>query len=509
MSDLESILPLLVVFLPLAGAFGLLLLPVRGMDSGSRSLWGFAQTIGLATFFLSLPFWFGYGPGEAGIKFRFSTTWFHLQNLQVHFALGVDGLSLLLVLLTTLVSAIVLFSAPGHITERAREFLFWVLVMESGMLGVFLALDFFTFYVFWEVMLIPLYFIIGIWGGPRRRYATIKFFVYTMAGSVLMLLAIVWLVSHPLAPGGGAAPYLSSSIPEHIRLLRLPESTQHWLFLAFAISFLIKVPAVPFHTWLPDAHVEAPTSGSVVLAGVLLKMGTYGLIRFCLPLFPAATLHFAPLLMIVGLVGLLYGAFLAWAQRDLKKLVAYSSISHLGPIVLGTFALNPLGLEGSVLQMISHGVATPALFLLVGMIYERRHTRMIGDFGGIARVMPKFAFFLMLATFASIGLPGLSGFAGEFLIFLGTFHAAPWIGAVAAAGVIFGAIYMLSMMRRVAFGPITVPENRKLTDLSLRETLVLAPLAVLFFWIGVSPATFTSRTSKTLAQIQAKVVQAR
>jgi len=506
---LDSSLPLILTFLPLAGALGILVAPVRGRDGGAASLWGFAQLIGVATFLASLPLWFGYGPGEEGVKFAFSADWFRFQTLQVRFALGVDGLSVLLILLTTLVSMLVLFSASSHIKDRAREFLFWLLVMESGMLGVFLALDFFTFYVFWEVMLIPLYFIIGIWGGPRRRYATIKFFLYTMAGSVLMLLAIVWLVSHPLTLPGAGGPALTSSILDHTAHLRLPASTQTWLFLAFAVAFLIKVPAVPFHTWLPDAHVEAPTSGSVILAGVLLKMGTYGLIRFCLPLFPLATLDFAPILMGIGLVGLLYGAFLAWAQSDLKKLVAYSSISHLGPIVLGTFALNALGLEGSVLQMISHGLATPALFLLVGMIYERRHTREIGDFGGLARVMPRFAFFLMLATFASVGLPGLSGFVGEFMIFLGAFQASPWIGAVAAAGVIFGAVYMLSMMRRVAFGPLRSEENRRLKDLSLRESLVLVPLVVLFVWIGVSPSTFTSRTSKTLAQIQAKVEQAR
>jgi NADH-quinone oxidoreductase subunit M len=351
-------------------------------------------------------------------------------------------------------------------------------------------------------MLVPLYFIIGIWGGERRLYAAVKFFLYTMAGSVLMLLAIVWLVGQPLVIGG--EPRLSASILEHAAHAALPRTTQLWLFLAFAVAFLIKVPALPFHTWLPDAHVEAPTSGSVILAGVLLKMGTYGLIRFCLPIFPLATQTFAPWLMALGAAGLVYGAFLAWAQEDMKKLVAYSSISHLGYVVLGTFALNPQGLQGSVLQMVSHGLATPALFLLVGMIYERRHTRQIADFGGLARVMPRFAFALVLAMFASVGLPGLSGFVGEFLILLGTFASNPWLGAIAALGVVFGAVYMLSMVRRVLFGPVTDARNRDLTDLDRRECLVLVPLVVLFFWIGLFPRAFTERTEKTLAQIEAR-----
>ncbi len=506
---MDSSLSLILTFLPLVGALLVLFAPLRGSDEGSPALWRLAQAIGLITFIVSLPLWTGYGPGTEGVKYLFSVPWFHIQSLQVHFTLGVDGLSVLLVLLTTLISAVVLFSAGSHIKKRAREFLFWLLVMECGMIGVFLALDFFTFYVFWEVMLIPLYFLIGIWGGKRRLYATLKFFIYTVAGSVLMLLAIIFLVRTPLMIPGNEVPVLTSSILDHLQYLNLPVTTQYYLFLAFAIAFLIKVPTVPFHTWLPDAHVEAPTAGSVILAGVLLKMGTYGLIRFCLPLFPKATLFFAPWLMVIGVIGLLYGAFLAWAQSDLKKLVAYSSISHLGPIVLGTFALNAYGLEGSVIQMISHGVATPALFLLVGMIYERRHTREISAFGGIAKTMPIFAFFLVLTTFASVGLPGLSGFVGEFLIFVGAFKAWPVLGAIATAGVIFGAVYMLSMVRRVLFGPIRHEENKHLKDLNLREILVLTPLVILFVWIGLFPGQFTSRTSKTLAQIQAKVLEAR
>lgn len=499
---MNDALPVLITFFPLLGALIVVFLPARSGDT--TVLWRMAQLVGVITFALTVPLFVGYGPGAEGVKFGFSVQWFHIQTLEVDFALGVDGLSVLLVLLTSLTSMLVLLSARSHIQRRDREFLAWLLVMECGMLGVFMALDFFVFYVFWEVMLVPLYFVVGIWGGPRRLYAAMKFLLYTVAGSLLMLLAIIWLVTQPITvPGEESA--LSASILEHAQYSSLPDNLQTWLFLAFAIAFLIKVPTVPFHTWLPDAHVEAPTSGSVILAGVLLKMGTYGLIRFCLPIFPDATLFFAPWLMVIGVVGLVYGAFLAWAQRDLKKLVAYSSISHLGYVVLGTFALNQQGLEGSVLQMISHGLATPALFLLVGMIYERRHSREIADFGGIARVMPRFALFLVLATLASIGLPGLSGFVGEFLILLGSFVRSGWLGAVAALGVVFGAVYMLSMVRRVLFGPITEPENRELKDLNARESLVLVPLVVLFFWIGIFPATFTKRTEKTLEKIAARV----
>jgi NADH-quinone oxidoreductase subunit M len=350
--------------------------------------------------------------------------------------------------------------------------------------------------------------VIGIWGGKRRRYAAIKFFLYTVAGSLLMLLAIIWIISIPVAMPG-ETPLATSSILAHIEHGAIPTGTQWWLFLAFAIAFLIKVPTIPFHTWLPDAHVEAPTAGSVVLAGVLLKMGTYGLIRFCLPLFPHATIEFAPLLMAIGAIGIVYGAFLAWAQRDLKKLVAYSSISHMGYVVLGTFALNIEGLTGGMLQMIAHGVATPALFLLVGMVYERRHTRQIADFGGIAKVMPVYAFFMVMATLASVALPGLSGFPGEFSILWGAFNASLLWGIVGAFGVIFGAVYMLSMVRRAIFGPLTSDENRALKDCNLREILVMTPLLLLFVWIGLRSGDFTSRTEKTLEQVIQKVEAAR
>ena len=500
-----------MTFLPLLGALLVLMMPKRGAaGDDSAPLWWTAQVITTITFLLTIPFWTGYGPGAEGVMFQVSVPWFRLQTLHVDFTLGIDGLSVLLVLLTSFISMLVFFSARSHIKEREREFLAWMLTMQCGMLGVFMALDFFAFYVFWEVMLIPLYFVVGIWGGPRRLYAAMKFFLYTVAGSLLMLVAIIWLVSQPVALPG-QEPVLTSSILAHAEHSQLASGIQHWLFLGFAIAFLIQVPTVPFHTWLPDAHVEAPTSGSVILAGVVLKMGTYGLIRFCLPMFPIATHTFAPWLMGIGAVGIIYGAFLAWAQQDLKKLVAYSSISHLGYIVLGTFALNAYGLQGSVLQMVSHGLATPALFLLVGMLYERRHTRRIADFGGIARVMPRFAVFLVLATLASIGLPGLSGFVGEFLILVGAFidGETRWLGVVAALGFVLGAIYMLSMLRRVLFGPIVDPANRELKDLSGRECFVLVPLVVMFFWIGLGSKAFTKRTEKTLQKIEQRYTEGR
>ena len=498
-----QLLSILVVFLPLVGILGL---PFVRRE---RAL---AWSIGaaLAVFAASLPMWFLFDTSRAGAQFEVDLLWLdHILNTQARLHLGVDGISILLVLLTTLITPLVLLSAPGHIKERQREFCFWMLLMECGMVGTFMALDLFLFYIFWEMMLVPLYFVIGIWGGKRRLYAAIKFFLFTLAGSLLMLAAILYLVLQSAQiEGGELVKPATAQILELAARDPLGWTPQVLCFLAFGLAFAIKVPLFPFHTWLPDAHVEAPTSGSVILAGVLLKMGTYGFLRFCLPLFPHATIAFAPWLLALALVGIIYGALLAWAQEDMKKLVAYSSISHLGFVVLGLFALDRVAMTGGLLQMVNHGLSTGALFLLVGVVYERRHTRRIEDFGGLARSMPRFAFFLMVATLASIGLPLTGGFVGEFMILAGTFKVS-WLAAVlGATGVVLGAVYMLSMVRRVLFGPLDKDENRGLKDMSLRESLVLTPLVLLIFWIGVYPLPFLDRTRKSIEQVQERVAQA-
>jgi NADH-quinone oxidoreductase subunit M len=363
-----------------------------------------------------------------------------------------------------------------------------MLLLETGMIGVFVALDLLLFYVFWEAMLIPMYFIIGVWGGPRRIYAALKFFIYTMVGSLLMLVAILFIYFYH----GKVAGTLTFDLVQ-IRDLLFPASHQIWLFLAFGLSFAIKVPMFPFHTWLPDAHVEAPTAGSVVLAGVLLKMGTYGFLRFCLPLFPNATLQLTPLISILAIVGIIYGAWVSMVQPDLKKLVAYSSVSHLGFVMLGIFTLTHQGLQGGLIQMVNHGLSTGALFLIVGMIYERRHTRMIADFGGLARQIPIFTTIFMIITLSSIGLPGLNGFVGEFLILLGAFLANRWYAVLAATGVIFAAVYMLRMFQKVMFGKLDKEENQRLSDLSPREIAVLAPVVAMIILIGVWPQPFLAK----------------
>jgi NADH-quinone oxidoreductase subunit M len=398
--------------------------------------------------------------------------------------LGVDGLSILLVLLTTLLTPISLLSTWSAVEERLKEFMAFFLLLEVGMVGVFLAQDLFLFYVFWEFTLVPMYFLIGIWGGPRRIYAAVKFFLYTMAGSVLMLLAILWL-------GIRGETF---SIPDLTAQGGIPLAVQIWLFLAFAAAFAIKVPVWPLHSWLPDAHVEAPTAGSVILAGVLLKLGTYGFLRFNLPLFPQAALQLAPWMGALGVIGILYGAAVSYPQKDVKKLVAYSSVSHLGFVVLGLFALNPQGVQGALLQMVNHGLSTGALFLLVGMIYERRHTREMDQFGGLWKVMPVYAALSLVVTLSSMGLPGLNGFVGEFAVLLGAFGSealgSPWFAGLAVGGVILAAIYMLYMFQKLFLGPLDRPENQILQDLRPREVIILAPLVALILWIGLYPAPF-------------------
>jgi NADH-quinone oxidoreductase subunit M len=467
-----------IVFLPLLGALLIWLLPMP-----PRIQRWTAFLISLVTFFVSLSLWFGFERGTAAFQFEERRVW--VPDFGISYHLGVDGISLLLILLTTLLSAISIYASFPAIKEKTRGYYAFMLVLETGMLGVFVSLDLFCFYVFWEAMLIPMYFLIGVWGGERRIYATLKFFLYTMVGSLLMLVAILFLaIAHKNQSGILTFDLLDLY---HTGLSTTQEAL---LFSAYALAFAIKVPLFPFHTWLPDAHVEAPTAGSVILAGVLLKMGTYGFVRFCLPLFPHATLAAVPWILLLSVIGIIYGALVAMVQPDLKKLVAYSSVSHLGFVMLGIFALNIQGLQGGLLQMVNHGLSTGALFLLVGIVYERRHTRLIEQFGGLTKIMPLFAAVFMIVTLSSIGLPGTNGFVGEFLILLGAFGTHRAWAVVAATGVILAAVYMLWMFQRVMFGTVTHTENEKLRDMTRHELATLVPILVLIFWIGIYPKPF-------------------
>lgn len=440
-------------------------------------------------FIVSLIIYFQFDPSIRIFQFFYKASW--IENLNISYQVGIDGMSMMLVLLTTFLTPLTLLSSWSAINKKVKEFTFFMLLLEMGMLGVFVSLDMFLFYVFWEAMLIPMYFIIGIWGGEQRIYASLKFFIYTMAGSLLMLVAIVWLGVYASRELG----YFSTDLIELYTVAPgTVSSVQNLMFLAFAVSFAIKVPLFPFHTWLPDAHVQAPTAGSVILAGVLLKMGTYGLLRFCLPLFPDASRYFAPAISILAIIGIIYGALVAMVQTDMKKLVAYSSVAHLGFVVLGIFAMTQESIQGAIIQMINHGLSTGALFLLVGVIYERTHTREISEYGGIAKVVPVFSFALMFASLSSIGLPGLNGFIGEFLILLGSFKSPVlnswWYTVFAASGVIFAAVYLLWMYQRVVFGEIKNPHMKNLSDMNKRELLVLVPIFLFIVWIGIYPNTF-------------------
>ncbi len=429
-----------------------------------------------------------------------------IDALDAGFRVGVDGISLLLVLLTALLMPLALLASLEPIRHRQKEYYAMMMLLETAMLGVFVALDTFLFYVFWELVLIPMYFIIGIWGGGNRVYAALKFFLYTLVGSLLMLVAIVWLGVYAEQHAGGFTADF-----ERLRQIApsIPFEIQRWLFWAFALSFCIKVPLFPLHTWLPDAHVEAPTAGSVILAGVLLKMGTYGLIRFNLELFPQASFAYASLLAWLGVVGILYGALVAFAQSDMKKLIAYSSVSHLGFIIVGIFSMTVEGLQGALIQMVNHGLSTGMLFLCVGLLYERRHTRELAAFGGLARIMPLFAVLLALAVLSSVGLPGLNGFIGEFLSLLGAaqsrFLDNFWIAALGACGVIFAAAYLLKFYHGIVFGEPGSPENYHLRDLSLTERLQLIPLVLLFFWIGLYPRPFLNTSELAFRSLVAKL----
>ncbi len=477
-----------VAYLPLAGAILCLLLPRNRPGLVAKT----ATVAAALDLIVSLPLWFGWTAAETdafGFRFVFDAPW--IDSLGVRYIVGVDGISMLLVLLTTVLGFLAILSSWSAIRQRENQYYAYLLILQTGLVGVFVSLDTFLFYVFWEFMLIPMYFLIGIWGGPRRIYASVKFFLFTLVGSVLMLIGIIALYVHHAA--------LTGVSTFDIRLLQAmgawPDWTvlQAWVWLAFFLGFAIKVPMFPFHTWLPDAHVEAPTAGSVILAGVLLKMGIYGFLRFSLPMLPDATRRFAPLVLALCVIGVIYGAAVALMQKDWKKLVAYSSVSHLGFCMLGVFALNYQGLVGGVLQMINHGLSTGALFLLVGVVYERRHTRQLDEYGGLVKVMPGFAVIFMIMTLSSIGMPLIpgNGFVGEWTILVGVFglEAKVW-SVLGATGLVLGATYMLWLYQRTMFGKLDNDENRKLKDLSVREFAYLVPLVALAFWIGIRPAPF-------------------
>ncbi len=477
----------ILIVLPLLGALILAFVP-RGNDKAVR--WIALLTV-LVEFAVSVALFASFR-ADAAMQFVERAAW--IPQLGISYYVGVDGLSLLMVVLTTFLMVIAIGGSWVGITDRVKEYHIVFLLLEAAIIGVFVSLDLFLFYVFWESTLIPMALLIGIWGHGRRIYAAIKFILFTMFGSTLMLVAILVLVFAQRDATG----VLTFALPEILKT-PVPLGLQGILFAAFALAFAIKVPMFPFHTWLPDAHVEAPTAGSVILAGVLLKMGTYGFIRFNLPLFPEAAHTFAPLLIVLALIGIIYGAIVSTVQRDIKSLVAFSSVSHLGFVMLGLFAFNAQGMSGGILQMVNHGLSTGALFLLVGMLYERRHTRLIADFGGIAKVMPIYAAFFLIVMFSSVGLPGLNGFVGEFLILVGAFQANVWYAAFAATGVILSAIYLLWMYQRVMTGEVNKSENAALKDLSAREIALLVALVVFIVWIGVYPRTF-------LDPIQASVV---
>ncbi len=462
----------------------------------------------VVSFLISIYLYFQYtgmlGAGETEFAIYFTHDWLSYGGINANFTLAMDGISVYLVMLTTLIFPLSIYFSWGSVTHNETGYYALLLLLEVGVIGFFLSLDMLLFYVFFEMVLIPMYFLIGIWGGKERVYASLKFFLYTLVGSLLMLIGIIYVGLD--AAEGIAGVSFTADYNQIREFATLTLTEEYWLFAAFTISFAVKVPLFPVHTWLPDAHTQAPTAGSVILAGVLLKMGTYGLIRFCLVLFPQASVDAAPLMAALAVIGIIYGAMAAMVQTDVKKLVAYSSVSHLGFIVLGIFAFTEEAMSGAVIQMVSHGIATGGLFLLVGMIYDRRHTRAIKDFQGIAKVMPRFTFLFMITMMASVGLPGLNGFVGEFLILMGSFKSV-YIGHVfaifAATGVVIAAVYLLWMFRRVMFGELDKDENRQLSDLNLREVGVMMPLILLMFWMGLYATPFL----KQIGHSSDKIVQ--
>jgi NADH-quinone oxidoreductase subunit M len=487
-----------VTFLPLVGAIILTMLP-RSEESLVRA---WALLVSIVTFLTSIPLFYYFDGSVSGMQFETVKEWIPIIGASYH--VGVDGISILLYMLTTFIMPLTILSSWTSVTQRVKEFMIAMLVLESAMLGVFIALDLVLFYLFWEAMLIPMYLLIGVWGGARRIYAALKFVIYTMVGSVLMLVAILYLY---FIYNNMTGTYTFDLLK--IMAMNIPFNIQIWLFLAFALAFAIKVPMFPFHTWLPDAHVEAPTAGSVILAGVLLKMGTYGFLRFNLPLFPNAAEYFTPAIFVLAIIGILYGAWVSLVQKDVKKLVAYSSVSHLGFIMLGMFVLTVPAVQGGIIQMINHGISSGALFIAVGMIYERRHTREISEFGGVSKVMPVFATFFLIICLSSLGLPGTNGFVGEFLILVGSFKVAPVFTVLATVGIIFAAAYLLWMFLRVMFGPITNEKNKSLIDLNGREIGIMVPIILMIFWIGFYPSTFLNKTESTVVALIEDVKKAR
>jgi NADH-quinone oxidoreductase subunit M len=498
----------IITLLPLAGAVALIAVG-RGEHPNEKALKWTTLLFSVATFALSLALPFGFNPA-GGLQFETNVPWIQAFNLGVRYHVAIDGLSLWLVVLTTFLVPIALISSWNSIHFRLREYLISMLALETGMIGVFIAMDMFLFYIFWEVMLIPMYFLIGVWGGERRIYAAVKFVLYTVLGSLLMLAAII-AVYYIHGQATGNFTFDIATITEDVKNYSFLSFTeQRWLFWGFALAFLIKVPLFPFHTWLPDAHTEAPTAGSVILAGVLLKMGTYGLMRFNLPMFPEASRHYATLIASLAVVGIIYGALVAMVQPDVKRLVAYSSVSHLGFVVLGIFSFTDQGMQGALYQMLNHGISTGALFMVVGMIYDRRHTRLIAEFGGLANVMPVFSALFLIVTLSSIALPLLNGFVGEFLVLVGTFTSdtlprARLFASLAAIGMILSAVYMLWMYQRVIMGEVRNPANKGLADLNGRERIALAPMIALIFLMGIYPSLFLSRSSATIESIRSVV----
>ncbi len=479
----------IVTYIPLLGALAIIFLIPKEKTGAIKA---FATFTAVLDFLVSLPLWWALDRNADGYQFVEKASWIPSLGVDYHF--GIDGITLVLILLTTLMGVIAVVCSYSAISDRQKEYYVLLLLLQTFMIGTFCCLDLFLFYVFWEVMLVPMYFLIGIWGGQRRLYAAIKFFLYTLAGSVLMLLGIIALYFYNTTgflgyKGLDNAPTFSI---ERLTAVAqsMPPELQIWLFFALFFGFAIKVPMFPFHTWLPDAHTEAPTAGSVILAAILLKMGTYGFVRFSLPMFPEAVRNsrVAGMMVALSIIGIVYGAMVTLVQKDMKRLVAYSSVSHLGFVMLGIFALNMAGIQGGILQMINHGISTGGLFLLVGIIYERRHTRMIAEYGGLAKPMPVYATYFMIMALSSMGLPLLNGFIGEFSILQGAFARNFWWAFFAATGIVLGAAYLLWLYQRVFFGEVTNPANANLPDLTLREQLTLAPLVILAFWIGLYPA---------------------